>query len=448
MVHIVKQGSRANNSLWTSSTSGSTFHSRDLPTSIDVAIIGGGFSGLWSAFHLKKINPALSIAIFEAKEIGFGASGRNGGWASSDYPVYKSTLIKRHGRVQAELLFASLRDSIDEIGDFAREHAPNTGYVKSGTLSFARNRGQLRRLESIVDSEHQFLSAAEVSERIAIEGVRGGIFNPHCATVQPYELVLGLARYLTSQGVAIYSHSYASRFDGGVLVNNHVVRAGAVIQATEVFGAPGRDFIPLYSLMVATEPLSDQLWHELGNYPRFTFAEASHQINYAQRTVDGRLAVGGRGATYPFGSKLIESKESTESVHERLRNMTRSWFPQLKDIRFTHAWGGAVAITRDWEPYLIWDRAQSFGKIGGYAGDGVTMSHLAAKALAAEITDSTHSVRGLHFINRPIRSWEPEPLRYVAVNSLVKLSSVADKEESLTGRPSLLNRIIAPVILR
>ena len=200
--------------------------------------------------------------------------------------------------------------------------------------------------------------------------------------------------------------------------------------------------------MVATEPLSKKIWQKIGNEERFTFAENTHVINYAQRTVDDRLAIGGRGASTPYLSRLKVSKESTESIHNRLRNLARSWFPVLGDTRFTHSWGGAVAITRNWEPYLQFDHKSGFGRLGGYAGDGVTMSHLAGKIMAAEILDKKLPVRNLHFVNQPIRKWELEPLRYLAVNSLVQLSNLADFEESRTGKPSLLNRVIEPLILR
>ncbi|NCW35398.1 MAG: hypothetical protein EBV91_05550, partial [Actinobacteria bacterium] len=198
--------------------------------------------------------------------------------------------------------------------------------------------------------------------------------------------------------------------------------APRVIRATEVFGKPGRDFIPLYSLMVATEPLGEDIWREIGAQERFTFAEASHLINYAQRTVDNRLAIGGRGATYPLGSTLLESKEQTPRVHENLRSLARSWFPVLNDVKFTHSWGGAVAITRDWEPYVLWNKETGRARLGGYAGDGVTMSYLAANTLAHEILEIESRFRKLHFVNRPIRQWEPEPLRYLAINSLSQRS--------------------------
>ncbi len=138
----------------------------------------------------------------------------------------------------------------------------------------------------------------------------------------------------------------------------------------------------------------------------------------------------------------------TSSVHENLRRLVKSWFPNVKEMKFTHAWGGAVAITRNWEPYVQFVNARSFGRLGGYAGDGVTMSFLASKILAQLVTGRESELTHLHFVNKKIRKWEPEPLRYLAVNSMVKLSGIADKEEARTGRPSLVSRIIAPLILR
>jgi len=387
MAHTAKPDSKPNNSLWADSSSEISYSSSH-SDSYDVAIIGGGFSGLWSAYHLLKLNPDLSIVIFEAQRIGFGASGRNGGWASSDYPVYRSTDL------------------------------------------------------------HIWKEKSELEEMIRVRDARGGLFNPECATINPIGLVQGLSKYLLAKGVTICESVYATATEDGVLANSSLVSAPIVIQATEVFGDHQREFIPLYSLMVATQPLTDAQWREIGVDSRFTFAEGSHLINYAQRTADNRLAIGGRGATYPLNSRLIPAKEMTDSVHESLRNLAQSWFPALRDVKFTHAWGGAVAITRNWEPYVHFDFSRGFGRLGGYAGDGVTMSYLASKILAHVITGQKNDLTNLHFVNKKIRKWEPEPLRYIAVNSMVKLSGIADKEEARTGRPSLVSRIIAPLILR
>lgn len=434
--------------LWRTSPSEFKLPSLSQSLRVDVAIIGGGFSGLWTAHHLLEQEPNLRIAIFEAEDLGFGASGRNGGWVSSDYPVYRKTLKKRHGSEKTEILFTALHSSIDEIGRFAKEFAPKSNFVKAGTLMFARNPAQERRLKSQEDEDHRWLEQSALNDRIRVSDGRGGLFNTECATVNPFHLLIGIAQRLLNRGASIFTHTRASQVEGGVIAGSHFVESPRVVYATEVFGAPGRDFIPLYSQMVATEPLAPSIWDEIGVIDRFTFAEGTHLINYAQRTSDNRLAIGGRGATYPFGSQLQTTKEMTERVHENLRAMARDWFPILNEVEFTHAWGGAVAITRDWEPYVIWNPASGIGRLGGYAGDGVTMSYLAAKALSDQILERETPLRDLHFVNREIRRWEPEPLRYLAVNTLVKLNDLADREEAFTQRPSILSRVIAPLILR
>ncbi|MFM8843989.1 MAG: NAD(P)/FAD-dependent oxidoreductase [Actinomycetota bacterium] len=447
MVHTAKLDSKPNNSLWADNFSQSAV-SATYKDSYDIAIIGGGFSGLWSAYHLKKLNPQLSIAIFEARHCGYGASGRNGGWASSDYPVYRSTLEKRYGIERTKNLFQSLTSAIDEIGAIAHGIAPDAHFVKSGTVMFARNSAQERRLRASEDELHKWKSSQELRQMINVSDVRGGLFNPECATINPMGLVRGLVQHLKAESVEIYEGAFATRVSEGVLVNSALVKAPIVIQATEVFGGPSRDFIPLYSLMVATEPLSDEMWRHIGVDGRFTFAEGSHLINYAQRTSDNRIAIGGRGATYPYGSRLEPSKEMTTSVHSHLRELVQQWFPILNGVRFTHAWGGAVAITRNWEPYVHFDGDTGSARLGGYAGDGVTMSYLTSKILAHLIEKKSNPITQLHFVNQRIRRWEPEPLRYIAVNSMVKLSGIADKEEAITSRPSVVSRIIAPLILR
>ena len=436
-----------NNSLWADGFKQSGKRN-EFNNSYDVAIIGGGFSGLWSAYHLLKLDPKLSIVIFEAKSIGYGASGRNGGWVSSDYPVYRKTLEKRHGLDATDNLFKELANAIDEIGQISGQIAPKASFVKSGTVTFARNKAQERRLKESADSEHFWKSAGELGQLIQVTDLRGGLFNSQCATINPFQLVLGLANYLESKGVVIAEGVFATQTNGGVLANSSLVKAPVVIRASEAFSNPGREFIPLYSLMIASEALSEEIWDQIGVKDRFTFAEGTHLVNYAQRTADNRLAIGGRGASYPFGSKLIEEKEMTYSVHQSLERMAKRWFPVLKNVKFTHAWGGAVAITRNWEPYVQFDKSTGFARLGGYAGDGVTMSYLASKILADLIVGRESNVTNLHFVNREIRKWEIEPLRYLAVNSLVKLSGIADKEEARTGRPSLVSRLISPLILR
>ena len=181
---------------------------------------------------------------------------------------------------------------------------------------------------------------------------------------------------------------------------------------------------------------------------RETFSEALHLVNYGQRTIDNRLAVGGRGARYLFGSRLRTKHELDSRVHNEIIELVRDWFPILKKTRFTHRWGGAVSIPRDWHPYISWDKGCRIGRAGGYSGDGVSLSHLSGKTLAHLILQRDHPITSLPHVNWRNPIWEPEPLRYLAVNTLVELNGIADREERLTGRPSYLEKIIAPTILR
>ena len=399
----------------------------------DIAIVGGGFTGLWSAYYLKQLDPSLRIVILEAERIGFGASGRNGGWCSALYPTTAGyDVVRPH-----------LVTSIDEIGSFTREHAPEVGFVKSGTLTIARNRAQLARLKATLTSDSELLSQDQIRSRIHMRNAIGGTFTPDCAVIHPGRLVRALAREVEKLGVRIYEKSRAITIEPTLITTERAsVRATSIIKATEVFSQSPRQHAPIYSLMVATEPLSEEIWSEIGLKHRETFAEALHLVNYGQRTIDNRLAVGGRGARYLFGSRLKAKHEMDHRTHMEIIELTRAWFPVLKKVKFTHRWGGAVSIPRDWHPCITWDKASGIGRAGGYSGDGVTLSHLAGKTLAHLILERDHPLNQLPHVNWQNPVWEPEPLRWLGVNGSVLATDLADREEALTRKPSLLAKAL------
>ena len=418
--------------------------------SFDVVVIGAGFSGLWSAFHLKQFQPNLKIAILEKEYVGFGASGRNGGWASAEYPTSSNRLIKENGLKSYKNLRTAITKSIDEIGEIAKSNNWQIDYAKGGALVFARGNAQLSRISKEIDEEHQLLNKSQTTDLLNIPSALGSVFTPHCAALNPFKLVRALADHLEKLGVMIYEQSSVSEIrDKQVEVNGFNVNCTFSIRATEAFTPRkwmGNRQIPIYSLMVATEPLSNEVVKEIRNTQRATFQEACHLITYAQITGDNRLALGGRGVRYKLFSRLSERSEIDNRMHSALEKRARSWFPQITDAKFEYRWGGAVALTRRWQAYLNFDRASGRAEIGGYVGDGVTLSYLVAKTLAEKM--SNIKTANLPFIDQGIGRWEPEPIRYLAVNAGFKATVLADYEEKITNRPSLLASIIDPLINR
>ncbi len=430
--------------LWWSLVDHPVFKPGELDRPWDVVIVGGGFSGLWTAHHLKESEPTLRIAVLEKDHVGAGASGRNGGWVSALYPIEDHKLIKHSSAQSIHELHAHLRKTIDDIGDFADKFGSSCGFTKGGTLVVARNEGQLKRLAVHIEEDYTLLSARETRSRIHMSDALGSIYTPNCAAINPAALVVDLARSLEARGVSIFENTEASiAKDRSVSVSGKTLDSKFVVRAVEAYHEGTADQVPIYSLMVATEPLPSEVFEEIGIRNRETFAEASHLVTYAQRTSDDRLAIGGRGAPYTWGSRRNEASERHRKDHERLRHMAREWFPILGKFEFTHSWGGAVGVTRDWAPYVR--TSEKYGEMGGYAGDGVALSYLAAGAMADLILEKESERAQLPFVQWRNPRWEPEPLRWIAINGAIRLSGVADKEEKRTKHPSGVMKILSSI---
>jgi glycine/D-amino acid oxidase-like deaminating enzyme len=422
----------------------------DLPHAVDVAVVGGGYTGLWTAYYLVRANPGLDVLVLEGEHVGFGASGRNGGWVSALWPVAPEALARRYGRPAALAQLAALRDTVDEVGRVDAEEGLGSGFVKGGTLSVARTAAQDARTRA--EAEHGaawgdgtvHLSAGEARERLAVEGVRGATFNPNCARVHPRDLADGLAAAVRRLGVRIVEGVRVARAGDGVVVlaGGRRLSARSVVLATEGWtpGLPGhgRDVVPVYSLMVATEPLPADVWARVGLAEREVFTDHGHVRIYGQRTVDDRIAFGGRGAPYHLGSAVRPEFDHEERVFAALRHTLTSMLPALSGVRFTHAWGGPLGIARDWHPSVTWDPVSRTGRAGGYVGDGVAAANLAGRTLADLVLGRSTALTALPWVGHRSPRWEPEPLRWLGVNAGLRLARLADRDEARTGRPSRL----------
>lgn len=416
----------------------------------DVAIVGAGYTGLWTAYWLTRLQPDLRIVIVEKEIAGFGASGRNGGWCSALFPTSLTRIAREGGREGAIALQRAMNATVLRMGETLAEEGIDAGYQRGGYLSIARNPAQLERARREIDkwrswgfgADHiDWLSAEEMRERVRMTDVLGGTFASHCAVVHPARLVRGLAEVVERRGAAIYEDTAAVELaPGRVVTDRGTVRAPVVVRATEGYTATlagmRRDLIPMYSLMVATEPLPDEVWEEIGLAERSTFADMRHLRIYGQRTADGRFAFGGRGAPYHYGSRVRTEFDEDRRVHDMLERILRSLFPVLEDHRFSHRWGGNLGIPRDWFPSVGFDRRSGLATAGGYVGDGVATSEVAGLTLAQLITGEDTELTRLPWVNRVSRRWEPEPLRWTGVNAVTALFASADITERRTGRPA------------
>ena len=344
-----------------------------------------------------------------------------------------------------------LHATVPEVGAIAAAEGIDCHFTQGGYLSVARNPAQLERLrDEVADyaswgfgaDDHRLLSAGEVGEFASVAGALGGAWTPHCAVVHPARLVRGLARAVERRGATIYERTTALDVGSGRVVTGHgTVRAAHVVLATEGYTSTvagrRRAIAPVYSLMTATEPLPESMWDEIGLKTRPTFADHRHLVVYGQRTRDGRIAFGGRGAPYHYGSRVSPAYDRHARVHAMLRRILLDLFPVLDGVTFTHAWGGNLGVPRDWFPSVRHDPRTGLAFAGGYVGDGVATSALAGRTLAAMIrADDPEDLGSLPWAGRTSRAWEPEPLRWLGVNAVTALMSSADRSEQRTGRPS------------
>ncbi|MHB1209457.1 MAG: NAD(P)/FAD-dependent oxidoreductase [Acidimicrobiales bacterium] len=430
---------------------------------VDVAIIGGGFTGLWTARELKRRDPSLRIVVLEKSVCGFGASGRNGGWASALYPLGDTAIINHFGMDDFVHQRDMLQRAVPELGDATREDNIDAHFFQGGTLTFARSDIQVERLQQQVHDAHErgladedlrWLDVGELYERGYVNGAHGATYSPHCARINPARLVRGLAEVNERLGVQIFEDSAVTRIFPGrrgsrprVVTVGGSVRADYVVRATEGFTPTlphqRRKIAPIYSLMIATEPLSQQFWDDAGFAKYETFADDRHLIIYGQRTPDDRIAFGGRGSPYHFGSTVEERFDRNEKVFAVLETTLRELFPSM-DGTITHQWGGPLGMPRDLSPSVLVDHDSGMASAGGYTGDGVILSRVCAQALADLITspDTESEYTRLTFVQHEGKSWEPEPLRWMGINVGLGLATWADHTEKRRGTTSRASHLL------
>lgn len=426
---------------------------------LDVCIIGAGYTGLWTAYYLKQQAPQLNIAIIEANIAGYGASGRNGGWLMGN--------MLGDDRLLATLSPQQRRDSIDllhgipdEVQAVLHKEGIDCDYRKGGVLyCAARYPEQEKSLRAWLDDlyrqgmtedDYRWLRPEALEGQLRVSNAYGAIFSPHTATIQPAKLVRGLAQAVERLGVPIYENTPALDWNPGqVRTPMATIRSHWVVPAVEGYAASlpplGKHQLPVQSLLVATEPLPESIWEQIGLRDGQAFSESSRQVTYGQRTRDNRLMFGARGG-YRFGGRLREDFSLNADEIELRRYLFGELFPQLKNVRITHSWGGNLGMARRFRPHMLCDRQRGIALAGGYGGEGVGATNLGGRTLAALILGQHNPLTAQPWVhdNRPLSSlasWPPEPCRWLGYNAIIQSFVFEDRTLASPASPPWRRRM-------
>lgn len=426
----------------------------DGTTDVDVAILGAGLTGLWTAYYLRRRDPSLRIGIVERDIAGFGASGRNGAWCAPDLNISMTRLARLHGEDAARAMQQATYDAVDEVGRAAAEAGIDAGFHKGGSLLVARGPHGVPSLEHGLEEYERFgfgdryrlLDESQVAERIRIAGALRGLYSDTAAVIHPGRLTRGLARHLEATGTTIWEQTAVTGFrprdasgSAALLTARGEVRAPVIVIAGEAYVVElpqlHRQLVPMYSLIVLTEPVSDAQWAEIGWDGREVVASTRLSVDYLSRTEDGRILFGGRGAPYRFGSPIRPEYDRHAPTHERLKGFVREWFPALRDVRFTHEWGGPLGMPRDWHPTMAFDARTGIATARGYIGHGVSTTNLAGRVLTDLVTRTDSPLTALPLVNHRSPSWEVEPFRWLGIRYSQWALGGVDRKAERTGRP-------------
>jgi glycine/D-amino acid oxidase-like deaminating enzyme len=412
-------------------------------TSADVAIIGAGFTGLWTAYYLKKAQPTLNVLVIEKEFAGFGASGRNGGWCMGTFAWNHERYEKATSRNAVLEMVRALEQTVRDISDVCHEHGIDADIIPTEEMMLATNPAQLTRMRAEIAHHHHWgnahrvreLSAAEVKQRISVPNVLGAMVVSGMTRVQPAKLVRGLAELLERMGVRIVEQSEVLDYvQGRVTTTKGVVTAPIILRCTEGFTAGikrhKRTWLPLNSAQIATVPLPPEVWEKIGWTGHELVGDIKNAYCYCQRTREGRITVGARGVPYKFGSRMDKNGAPDGETIRRLTQVLHTHFPEAAQYPIDHAWCGVIAVPRDWCATVGLDKKTGIGWAGGYVGVGVSTANLAGRTLADLALGRDTPITKLPWVNRLVRQWEPEPFRWLGVHLMYKLLHLADLREA------------------
>lgn len=398
----------------------------------DVAIIGGGYTGLSTAYHLKKEQPGLDIALLESEIIGYGASGRNGGFNMTLFGLTLSITALRFGKTKAKEAHHYMERSVDLLKDLVDTLNLDCDYEHPGFLRVATSEKYKKRILHEIELAHdlglkgiEWLDQGQIREQVNSPRYLGAWSEPRCGILNPAKLAWSWAETLRPMGINIFEQTPVTGVKRG---NKHItlstpagtVRAKKLVFATNAwshfFPNLKNRQVPAWTHIVISEPLTQEQYTSIGWQNRQGIEDARNLVHYYRLTADNRIVMGGRDISLSRGYDM--DKDMNEKIFKGLRNDVRQIFPTLKDLKFTDSWGGPVSVPVDMAPALgyLGDKRVVYSL--GCVGHGVSLTHLNGQTIRDLVLEKKTDLTEVFFVNRKQISWPPEPFRWIGVNAI------------------------------
>jgi glycine/D-amino acid oxidase-like deaminating enzyme len=405
----------------------------------DLLVIGGGYCGLWTALQAKERDPARDVVLVESAEIGWAASGRNGGFVEASL-THGPENGHRHFADDLTSLATLAAENFREFHETLRRHGIDAEYEQGGGLSVATERHQV---EALRRSAGRFYDRDELTELVRSPLYRAGVFRQDgIALVHPAKLVWGLKKAAIQAGVRVFEHTPVSAItDHGSTVrartDNGIIRARQVALATNGFPSLLKRnrmlTLPVYDYVLMTEPLTPGQLGEIGWRRRFGISDASRQFHYYRRTADNRILWGGYDAVYHRGGAIVPDHDQRPETFARLADHFLRTFPQLGDIRFTHAWGGMIDMSTQLAAFQGVAMGGKVAYSSGFTGLGVAATRFAGSVMLDLLSGRDTPRTRLRMATRRPLPIPPEPILYPAVQLIRRAIARSDRNGGRDG---------------
>lgn len=419
---------------------------------VDVAVVGGGFTGISTALHIKERQPELRVAVLEGNTVAWGASGRNAGFSMTLFGLELGITAFRFGKARAKEADDYMVKAVEYTRKLVRQHDIDCDYEEQGMVTVATNPNQYKRLykqfelaQKLGLHDTEWCDGPRVREWVDSPTYLGGWHDPLCALLNPAKLAVGMAAAAEAAGVDIFEYSPVAALHPGPTVTLEIgsagavagtVRADRVVLATNAFTSAfpqlRRTQAPVHTYIVLTEPLTDKQIEAIGWRKRIGVEDGRNLIHYYRLTPDNRLLMGGHDIAYYYGNRT--DGDHSPAIAERIQDHVRWTFPALADVKFTHHWGGPISVSLDMVPVI--------GRLGGNVfysvgcmGHGVSLTQLNGRTLADLVLDTPSELTDAFFVGRKVVPLPPEPLRFPVIQAIANVFRLQDRWDARRGAP-------------